>query len=160
MTMNFNDIEEIKKAGFIGFKTMRELFKDSSMIPDSKGVYLVLKADNKLGEFLKIGTGGNFKGENPNVSLAELKANWIDNTKVVYIGKSTSLKSRLIKYFRFGQRKNVAHWGGRFIWQLKYSEDLVVCWKALTTDPREYEAELIQQFVSIYGGRPFANLVN
>lgn len=160
MTMNFNDIEEIKKAGFTGFKTMRELFESNSMIPDFKGVYLVLNSDNKPGEFLTVGTGGHFKGKNPNVSLADLKANWIDNTKVVYIGKGTSLKSRLRQYLSFGQGKKYGHWGGRFIWQLKKSEDLVVCWKVLTTDTREYEVELIQQFVSKYGSRPFANLVN
>ena len=137
--MNFNDIEEIKKAGFTGFKKMSDLFLDSSMLPDKNGVYLVLNSDTKPGEFLKVGTGGHFKGKNPNVSIAELKANWVDNTKVVYIGKATSLKSRLQQYFGFGQGKNIGHYGGRLIWQLKYSRDLVVCWKALTTDPREYE---------------------
>jgi len=156
--MTYNDIEEIKKAGFTGFKKMSDLFLDSSILPDSNGVYLILNADNKSGDFLPVGSGGHFKGKNPNVSLAELKANWVDNTKVVYIGKATSLKSRLRQYFGFGQGKNIGHYGGRFIWQLKYSKDLVVCWKALTTDPREFEVELIRQFVSIYGCRPFANL--
>lgn len=158
--MNFNEIEEIKKAGFIRFKKMSELFIDSSMLPDTKGVYLVLNVDNKPGEFLTVGSGGHFKGRDPNISLAELKSNWVDNTKVVYIGKATSLKSRLRQYFGFGQGKNIGHYGGRLIWQIKYSKDLVVCWKSITTDPREYEADLIQQFISIYGCRPFANLAN
>lgn len=158
--MTFNDIDEIKKAGFTGFKKMSELFLDSSMLPDNNGVYLVLTIDNKPGEFLTIGSGGHFKGKDPNISLADLKANWVDNTKVVYIGKATSLKSRLKDYFRFGQGKNVGHYGGRLIWQLKYSKDLVVCWKSLTTDPREFEADLIQQFVKTFGCRPFANLAN
>lgn len=156
--MTFNDIEDIKKAGFIGFKKMNDLFLDSSMLPDSNGVYLVLNDDNKPADFLAIGSGGHFKGKNPNVSLTELKSKWVDNTKVVYIGKATSLKSRLRQYFGFGQGKNIGHYGGRLIWQLRYSKDLVVCWKALTTDPRELEIYLIKQFVSIYGRRPFANL--
>ena len=156
--MDFNRIDEIKKLGFTGFKKMSELFLDSSMLPDSNGVYLVLNTDNKPGDFLTVGSGGHFKGKNPNISLAELKSNWVDSTKVVYIGKATSLKSRLRQYFGFGQGKNIGHYGGRLIWQLKYSRELVVCWKVLTTDPRKYEAELIQQFVSIYGLRPFANL--
>lgn len=156
--MNFNNIEEIKKAGFIGFKKMSELFLDSSMLPDTNGVYLVLNVDNKSGEFLTIGSGGHFKGKDPNISIAELNSNWVDDTKVVYIGKATSLKSRLRQYFSFGQGKNIGHYGGRLIWQIKYSKDLVVCWKSITTDPREYEADLIQQFVSIYSCRPFANL--
>ena len=158
--MTFNDIEEIKKSGFTGFKKMSDLFLDSSMLPDSNGVYLVLNADNKPGEFLTVGSGGHFKGKNPNVSLAELKANWVDNTKVVYIGKATSLKSRLRQYFGFGQGKNIGHYGGRLIWQLKYSKDLVVCWKTTLTNPREYEIELIKDFTTKFGKLPFANLTN
>ncbi|HQQ94653.1 MAG TPA: hypothetical protein PLQ93_08875 [Bacteroidia bacterium] len=156
--MDFNNINDIQKAGFTGFKKVGDLFLDSSMLPDSNGVYLVLNADNKPGDFLTVGSGGHFKGKDPNVSINELKANWVDNTKVVYIGKATSLKIRLRQYFGFGQGKNIGHYGGRLIWQLKYSKDLIVCWKALNTDPREYEADLIRQFVSIYGYRPFANL--
>ena len=164
--MNFNDIELIKKAGFTGFKKMSELFFDSSTIPKIKGVYLILNMENKS-DFLTIGTGGHFKGKNPNVSITELKSNWVDNTIVMYIGKagkdgsSATLQSRLRQYFRFGQGKNVGHWGGRFIWQLKNSKDLVVCWKTLPTeDPRTCEANSIQEFVLQYSKRPFANLTN
>lgn len=164
--MDFKDIEQIKKAGFTGFKTMKELFTDSSAIPKIKGVYLVLNLTKK-GEFLTVGTGGHFKGKNPNVSVSELKANWVDDTIVVYIGKagkdgsSATLQSRLRQYFGFGQGKNVGHWGGRLIWQLKNSADLVVCWKALpTADPRTVEADLIQDFVSKFSNRPFANLAD
>lgn len=156
--MTYNDLDEIKKAGFKGFKKMSELFLDSSMLPDNKGVYLVLNIDNRPEKFLMTGSGGYFKGKNPNVSLAELKSNWVDNTKVVYIGKATSLKSRLRQYFGFGQGKNIGHYGGRLIWQITYSKNLVVCWKSLETDPSEYETDLIRQFVLIYGCRPFANL--
>jgi hypothetical protein len=158
--MTFNDIDELKKAGFTGFKKMSELFLDSSMLPDNNGVYLVLNIDNKPGEFLTVGSGGHFKGKDPNISLADLKSNWVDNTKVVYIGKATSLRARLRQYFSFGQGKNIGHYGGRLIWQIKYSKDLFVCWKSLTTDPRVFEADLIQQFVKTYGCRPFANLAN
>lgn len=156
--MTFNEIEELKKVGFTGFKKMSDLFLNNSMLPEGNGVYLVLNIDNKPADFLTIGSGGHFKGRNPNVSLEELKSNWVDNTKVVYIGKATSLKSRLRQYFGFGQGKNIGHYGGRLIWQLRYSKDLVVCWKTLMTDPREFEADLIRQYVSIYGCRPFANL--
>lgn len=158
--MTFNDIDELKKAGFIGFKKMSELFIDSTMLPENNGVYLVLNIDNRPGEFLTIGSGGYFKGKDPNLSLNELQSNWVENTIVVYIGKATSLKSRLRQYFSFGQGKNVGHYGGRLIWQLKYSRDLIVCWKSTTTDPREFEADLIQQFANTFGRRPFANLSN
>lgn len=162
--MDFNDIEHIKKAGFTGFKRMSELFSDSSSIPKTKGVYLILNIERNF-DFLITGTGGHFKGKNPNVSIAELQSNWVDDAIVVYIGKagkdgsSATLQSRLRQYFRFGQGKNVGHWGGRLIWQLRNSKDLLVCWKALPTeDPRTFEANLIQEFVLEYSKRPFANL--
>ncbi len=97
--MTFNDIDEIRKAGFTGFKKMSELFLDSSMLPDNNGVYLVLNIDNKPGEFLTVGSGGHFKGKDPNISLADLKSNWVDNTKVVYIGKATFIKVKASTVF-------------------------------------------------------------
>jgi len=164
--MNFNNIDEIKKAGFIGFKKMSELFIDSSSIPRTKGVYLVLNPGFRKAEYLQVGTGGHFKGRNPNVSLIELKTNWVDSL-VVYIGKagsetsSATLHSRLKQYFGFGQGKNIGHWGGRLIWQLKNSADLIVCWKPLPNDdPRTLENQLIKKFVIEFSKRPFANLAN
>ena len=158
--MQFNDLNELKKEGFVGFKKMEELFRDSSILPDCNGVYLVLHLDLDPIEFLEIGTGGFFKGKYPNVTISELKANWVANTRVVYIGKATSLKSRLRQYFKFGQGKNIGHYGGRLIWQLKNSKDLVVCWKSVATDPRELESQLIKMFVANYSKRPFANLAD
>jgi len=165
--MNFNNIDEIKKAGFIGFKKMSDLFIDSSSISKIKGIYLILNPDYKNAEYLEIGTGGYFKEKNPNVSLDELKLNWVDNSLIVYIGKAGSetskatLNSRLKQYFRFGQGKKVGHWGGRLIWQLKNANDLIVCWKPLPNEnPRITENELIKNFVLEFSKRPFANLVN
>ena len=163
--MNFKELEQIRKAGLTGFKTMRELFADNSAIPKMKGVYLVINPTRKE-EFLSTGTGGYFKGKDPNVSLDKLKSNWVDDTLVVYIGKAGSetgratLNSRLKQYFSFGQGNNVGHKGGRFIWQLKNSADLVVCWKPLPNDdPRTIERELIESFKQQNNGRrPFANL--
>jgi hypothetical protein len=164
MIRDFNDISEIKKHGFTGFKTIRELHSDSSYIPKQKGVYLVLNKQVNP-SFVTNGTGGFFKGKNPNVHLSYLKDNWVNNAKVVYIGKSGSsigkatLYSRLNQYFSFGQGKNVGHWGGRLIWQLANAKDLIVCWKTLPDDePREVETLLIQKFVEQFGKRPFANL--
>jgi hypothetical protein len=163
----FNNIEDIKKAGFVGFKTMQELFIDSSQLPSTKGVYLILNLEKKMPAYLTVGTGGRFKGKNPNVSLQRLKSNWIDKAIVVYIGKvgsqggTATLKSRLKQYFSFGQGKNIGHWGGRLIWQLASSNNLIVCWKSLPDDdPRIFEKKLIKDFGSQFGNRPFANLAD
>ena len=166
-TIEFDSIEELKKVGFNGFKKMSNLFADSSVIPRTKGIYLVLNLDNKPPEFLPVGTGGHFKGKNPNVSIDELRANWVDQTIVVYIGKAgksgskATLQSRMRQYLGFGQGGNVGHWGGRLIWQLKNSTELIVCWRELAKeDPRDLEANLIQKFISKFSKRPFANLAN
>lgn len=165
--MDFNNIQSIKDHGFVGFKTMKELFSDTSSIPAVKGVYLVLNLEEKSPDFLPSGTGGFFKAKNPNVSIQELKNNWVDKSLVIYIGKagsdgsSANLKSRLKQYFGFGQGRNIGHYGGRLIWQLALSENLVVCWKSLPKDdPRATEGEYIKEFKNQFGTRPFANLVD
>ncbi|MBA7514981.1 hypothetical protein ES705_07961 [subsurface metagenome] len=161
----FNSINSIKNAGFKGFISISELQKDSNVIPKTKGVYLVLYTAKKVLSFLNIGTGGHFKGKNPNINIDELRKNWIENTIVIYIGKAGSsttkatLNSRIQQYLKFGQGRNIGHWGGRLIWQIENSGDLTLCWKPLKNEePRDGETELIQQFKSIYGKRPFANL--
>jgi hypothetical protein len=167
MPLNLNDIEQIKSYGFLEFKAIAELFQDTTAIPKQKGVYLVLYLEQLEPDFLAIGTGGYFKGRNPNVSNLELQQNWVKKVIVIYIGKAggsggiANLHSRLKQYLSFGQGKNIGHWGGRLIWQIKSSSKLVVCWKPLPNDePREVEASLIQRFVSQFGKRPFANLVD
>src|SRR5688572_22958978 len=127
--MTFNNIDELLQHGYLGFKTIGELQSDRTLIPDIRGTYLILKLQNHSAGFLQIGTGGYFKGKNPNVPILILQESWIEETIVVYIGKATSLKKRLRQYFSFGQGKSIGHYGGRYIWQLKYSSDLIVCWK-------------------------------
>lgn len=171
--MNFNSIDDIKSNGFVGFKKIKDLFSDNSSIPSVKGIYFVLYLENKKPNFLYIGRGPSLykKKTDPNVSIEELKANWVDDTIVVYIGKAggknqkglegdATLRSRLRTYFSFGQGNDVRHYGGRYIWQLKNSADLVVCWKATSgQEPREIEDDLIQEFKNGYEQkRPFANL--
>ena len=165
--MEFKNIEELRNDGFVGFIRIGELFADSSPIPKTKGVYLILRLVDSTCDFLPIGIGGYFKGKNPNVALDVLKSKWINDTIVVYIGKAgkdgsrATLHSRLKQYFGFGQGGNVGHWGGRFIWQLKNCKNLVVCWKPLPKDdPRAVESKLIEEFTSKYGTRPFANLID
>lgn len=160
------DTSYLKSKGFIGFKRMGELMGDPSFVNQTKGVYVVLYEENNPPKFLNEGTGGFFKGRNPNVSISELEDNWVDGTSIVYIGKaggvgsSATLQSRLKQYLRFGQGANVGHWGGRYIWQIANSKELVVCWKPLDdAEPREIEHLMIEEFKAAHHGlRPFANL--
>lgn len=167
MTTKFKTIEEIKQQGFAGFIKMGDLFMDQSKIPDRAGVYMVLYTETGIPHFINPGTGGFFKRKSPNVSKEVLNANWVNDTIVVYIGKAggsgtdATLKKRLRLYLRFGQQKPVGHWGGRLIWQIMNSKNLLVCWKPLISEePRDVESRLIQEFISHYGKLPFANLTN
>ena len=159
--------ELLQAQGFEGFMTMGELMDGArTLIPNLKGVYVVLRESDSAPQFLSEGTGGFFKGKNPNVSIAELKDNWVKGTSVVYIGKaggansSATLQKRLGQYLHFGQGANIGHWGGRYIWQLSDSRDLVVCWKTLANeDPCDVERKMIGDFKIAHAGkRPFANL--
>ena len=152
----------MKKAGFEEFRTVEKLKEDLSDIPAVAGVYMVVYQGDGMPEFLENGTGGFFKGKNPNVAVSELKSNWVGGTCVVYIGKATTLSKRISQYLKFGNGKSIGHWGGRLIWQIKDSKDLLFCWKAIPEqegNPVEIEKEFIADFKRQYGGkRQFANL--
>lgn len=139
-------------------------------IPDIMGVYVVISPSSDI-EFLPVGTGGHFKEKDPNVSVKTLAENWINDANIVYIGKAggvsengtesnSTLRKRLNTYFKFGSGEPVGHWGGRFIWQLKHSDDLLFFWRTCdeSENPVILEHTLIEEFSIHYGRFPFANL--
>jgi hypothetical protein len=156
----FESIEKLKKHGFDGFKSIKELSTSNSIIPKEKGVYLILNMNIEAPIFLEVGTGGHFKKKNPNVHTDTLKLNWVENTQVIYIGKAGNLQKRLKQYLDFGRGKPVGHWGGRFIWQISHSNELKICWKVCDKESEIAESQLILAFTNQFGSRPFANLRN
>lgn len=159
------DLAGLSAAGFQGFVPIRELRAVRGRIPAVRGVYVFFRSDESEPEFLETGTGGYFKGKNPNVDVETLALNWVPGAHVVYIGKagdpgqSATLRSRLWQYLRFGAGANVGHWGGRYVWQLADAESLLVAWCELPNGvPSEIETELIAAFRADTGMRPFANL--
>ncbi|MEH7224460.1 hypothetical protein V7112_11695 [Bacillus sp. JJ1566] len=165
--MDYNNLKSIKDYGFEGYIPVSQLMQDHSIIPHIRGVYMVLYTPDYSPEFLMEGTGGFFKGKDPNVPLEELKDNWVNDTKVVYIGKaggeksSATLNSRIKQFLKFGSGKNVSHFGGRLIWQIENIDDLIICWKELPVDnPHDVKKHLIKRFTKIHRKRPFANLVD
>lgn len=168
------EMQQLKENGFQGFKTIAELRKKKSLfsrqqnmydeIPKQQGVYVVLYGKEVKPTFLEEGTGGFFKGKNPNVSIEELEQKWVDYSSVLYIGKAggsgikATLNSRLIQYLEFGLGRNIGHWGGRHIWQLADADDLIICWKETTEEPHDVESRMIDDFKKAHEGkRPFAN---
>lgn len=158
-------IEILKNEGWQGFKTIASLKKSTSAIPKVKGVYMVIRLSTTPPLFIYPGTGGFYKGKDPNVPISELQMNWNDNSPIIYIGKAgglqnnTTLKSRLSLYMKFGSGKDKNHWGGRYLWQLKDADELLACWLQTDEEPKAIEALLLKEYQHYHNGKlPFANL--
>lgn len=153
------EIENYKNEGFAGFIPVAELRGNTKVIPESGGVYIVVRESDTTPEFLIEGTGGFFKGENPNVSIKKLEDAYVADSKVMYIGKATSLKKRIGQLLRFGAGSAIAHWGGRYLWQLADADSLLIAWKPTPAiEPRDEEKQMLKEFESLHGKLPFANL--
>jgi hypothetical protein len=164
--MKLTKLETIKSEGFLGFKTVKQLWQSHEEIPNEKGVYLVINPSPQICTFLEVGVGGYFKNKNPNVLIEELNKNWVNDSHIVYIGRagggssSATLRRRLKQYLDFGKGKpNVGHYGGRFIWQLENHAELIFAWKPLKSeDPSIIETALLNEFRAHFKKLPFANL--
>jgi hypothetical protein len=149
---------------FSGGIRFGDLKSRAAEIPQLPGVYAIASTSLVSPNFLETGTGGHFKGVDPNVSVAELRANWVSQASVLYIGKAggheikATVRSRLRQYEAFGRGVAVGHKGGRYIWQLSDSKELLVWWHIDEMEPSFLENRLISDFKRTYGARPFANL--
>jgi len=161
-------LKDFKYLGLI--KELQSEEYNWNKAPSVGGVYIVIYRKSTKSDFLPEGTGGFFKKKDPNVPAEILNEKWVDfetsDNNILYIGKAggkntkTTLKNRVRMYMRFGNKKPVAHWGGRYIWQIADSGNLEVYWKK-SDDPREEEKELIREFKGNHEGKfPFANLIN
>ena len=168
--IDFDKIATDSAFGFAGFHTVASLQAALATrgsdglwggVSEIPGVYLVLRDPGAPPRFLERGTGGLFKGKDPNVAVDVLADAWTANARVVYVGMTgrQTLRRRLRQFIDFGAGKAVGHWGGRYVWQLADAAELVVCWRPIADgNPRDVEYALIQAFKQRYGARPFANL--
>jgi hypothetical protein len=153
----------LSAEGFTGFVTFDELRAQLAEVPAERGVYIVLREGGKPVAFLEANPGGRFKGRDPTVSATVLQSKWIEDGDVVYIGKGDNIRRRLRQYADFGTGKPIGHWGGRYIWQLADSTELLVAWKTCGSEETAamMESRLLRQFKSERGGRlPFANIAD
>jgi hypothetical protein len=151
------DQQHLTDRGFVGFVPLRQLQPKDFRLPDLPGIYAVT-LQTCSAAFLARSVGGRFKGKDPTVPIDLLEAKWLDDTETVYIGRASSLRDRLGLLARFGRGDAVAHWGGRYLWQLAALDELHVCWR-LASDPIEAERAMLDNFEATMGSLPFANLV-
>ena len=108
--MDFNDLSSLTSNGFAGFDNVLSLKENYQFIPDEKGIYFVLIPEGFKVSFKNPGSGGFFKGKDPNVDLETLRKNWVDNSRLVYIGKAGSSKNKSTLRSRIKQYLKIRKW--------------------------------------------------
>jgi hypothetical protein len=140
-------------VGFEGFVPLVRLAMKT--VTPEKGIYVVLRPNADAPYTLM--------DHSPldRYPLEELERRWILGAPVVYIGKAGTptskggLKTRLSPF----SRKARGHSGGRSIWQLDGSDQLLVCWvKTLGLNSRHVEEDYLDEFARVHLGQPFANV--
>lgn len=152
--------------GFSNGVRVRVLQESCACVPPHPGVYVIIRNHCRKPRLLASSTGGHFRSKDPTVPRRTLEEKWVATAKVLYIGKAggrsqkASLRSRIRAYMQFGRGKARSHRGGRYIWQLAASRDLLVHWKVVPggREPVAVERELLDAFREHHGVLPFANL--
>lgn len=156
--MKFTEfIDDLKTQGFEGFISVFELKKSTNVVPKKEGIYLVLRLENEEPEFLIENPAGHYNG-NPTVDIAILKSKWIPNCPILYVGESSDLNKRISLLMEFSNGQSVRHWGGRYMWQIRGSENYLICW-CLTNNHENAKKEFIKNFKAQHNNKkPFANI--
>ncbi len=167
--MNFTKIGLLKE-GFVGFYNINSFFNGRAdiKIPGNPGNYIVFRIEKSKPTFLEKSPAGWFKGIDPTVGIEKLGGKWVEGANVLYIGqtgytegKKGTLKYRIQTFIKFGSGKDVGHWGGRLIWQVKGHENFLIAWRIIENNenPLIKEKQMRKEFKDIYGKIPFANLI-
>jgi hypothetical protein len=163
-TMQFTR-KGLKAEGFAGFRPIQDL--EIMRIPQTTGLFAVLRPENFQPHYLKKSTAGVFKKKDPTLPEPTITAEWVDDAAVLYIGKAgpgskgnRGLRRQIQEFVDFGQGKPPGHWDGRLIWQLADAGSLLIAWKELPAGQLSTaEAAYHAAFVKEFGKLPFANLV-
>ncbi len=157
-------IATLRAAGFEGFVSARDLRReDCAGVPRDTGVYVMVRESGEAPRFNPRGTAAFLRGMDPNVKIEALAEKWVAGGCVLYVGRARGpgvrslLQQRIKRWLRFGEGRNVAHWGGRYVWQLADAYALPIAWKPCA-DAAGEEAALLAAFEQAYGAPPFANL--
>lgn len=154
----------LRHDGFDGFVSLGDVRSRRTTVSALPGVYVVYRETLDQIEFLDKSLGGWFKGRNPSVPIETVQAAWVEDAHVLYVGKADAgrsgrrgIRARFDEYLRFGMGEPIGHWGGRYLWQLAGTDELMICYKTCS-EPRNEETRLLGLFRTEHGTLPFANL--
>jgi len=107
-----------------------------------------------------VGGAHHKTGKPATVPIDKLERKWVENTVVVYIGQTNSIRARMETRLKFATGEPVRAWGGRYMWQMKNYRALKICYlKCSEPESAALERKLIRLFQAQYGGcKPFANI--
>lgn len=157
---------ELEALGFTGFARTGQLHAERcEPVPDATGVFAIVRDATTAPEFMARSTAPVWRGMDPTRPADELLARWVAGAQVLFVARAAGtgvrgrLHQRIKRLLRFGHGRVVAHWSGRFVWQLRDHSGLRVAWRecASAADAEALEAMLLERFVSRFGARPFAN---
>lgn len=155
----------LQAAGFVGFVTVAELRAEAcARVPTRPGIYVVLRVSEAAPRFLRHSPAGWFQGHDPTETAIVLRARWIPETPLLYVGKATAgsrgvrhLRKRLNELLDFGAGRSIGHRGGRYLWQIEGSDTFLVAWLP-DHDPTTAENEVLRAFSATHGSYPYANI--
>jgi hypothetical protein len=170
--MSFENFPELKDSDFLGVNSIQDLYVTKcESISEKGGVYIVFRNNLAKPEFLENSIAGLYKGESLSVGMDDLIKNWVDDAKILYIGKAggtkkggtpiaQGLKKRIRKMVNTGFKEKAQRRGGKLIWQLEGAQKLFLGWIVTTgIEPVDFETQLKNKFRAKYGKLPFANLI-
>lgn len=141
--------------------TVKDLYQRLKELPDTCGIYIIEAPKGMKIEFLSSTTAPEtYKGKNLLYDSKTLQEKFNNGDKeILYIGKTTcrqGLRNRLGSYIKYGYGHEVAHRGGRALWQIKNSRDLTVYYYECE-DANGLEQKLLKEYKNKYNVLPVAN---
>ena len=159
-------VDDLRALGYEGFFTVSQL-RDEGVdgVPIEPGAWVVLReGSSSVPRFLPRSTAATWRGQDPTQTADALGSRWVANAYVLYVGVAPGtgvrhlLQQRIKRFLRFGSGRNVAHWGGRFVWQLAGASSLRIAWRVTSAaDARQAADETLAAFFDRHGMQPFAN---